>query len=801
MSRHLMLVPSLACPASCAYCFGPHEGGPPMERDTLRAVVRWQGRRDGDDPLEVTFHGGEPLVPGDAFYRDALPLLREGLAPRRVRFSVQSNLWLLTDGLCDLFREYSVSLGTSLDGPESINDAQRGEGHFRRTMAGIERAREQGLSVGCICTFTERSAPRADDIFDFFVGEGLDFTVHAAVPSPRYPQADDWAVSPQSYGRLMVDMVERYLGNVDCVRIDMLDALCRSVSTRNGSVCTFDDCLGGYLAVGPRGWIYPCQRFAGMKAYRLGNVHDLTSTANLSASPVWQGLRARQERADEACEGCPYHSFCRGGCPYNVIAANGGSLANEPRDPYCPAYRRIFGHIVDRAMEEVFSDENLRAVVDRPDPKVGLLRRGRLLSVMGDGPHPHEVAQRARRILAAVALAVTESPVQAAIRFRRLELPDGGDRTEAGFRALHRRLVAPRTRLNNLYLHVTFACPLRCTHCYAQAGPGRDGALPVTDIVRASRDAADLGFRHAVITGGEPLVHPRRDALLDELSDVRQEIKPLLTVLRTSLALPMRDDLLRRVGRSTDEVVVSVDGDRETHDARRGAGSYDLTVCNLRALVEMGYQTDLSLATVLPLCHVDGKEGDAVRALASDLGIRRIRFRPVLPLGRAAEAPPDVVPETLWGHVHPDDVVAYGFTPVASCGIGENLYVEPDGGAYPCYAWRGERWLLGDVRLSGGLSGLIGTPAFRDLSRHTVDTNCRCKRCALRYLCGGACRAWNRLPEREQTDLDAPPLDCNVLHSRARSLLRSALKHLEVSTETWLAAGLPLPEAPPEFIL
>jgi sulfatase maturation enzyme AslB (radical SAM superfamily) len=183
MSRHLMLVPSLACPASCAYCFGPHKGGSPMTRATLDAVVRWQNALGDKDTLEITFHGGEPLVPGIQFYRMALPLLRDGLAPRRVRFAMQSNLWLLTDELCDLFREYGVSLGTSLDGPEPINDAQRGTGYFSRTMASIKRARVHGLDVGCICTFTSQSAPHAQEIFDFFVREGLGFSIHAALPT------------------------------------------------------------------------------------------------------------------------------------------------------------------------------------------------------------------------------------------------------------------------------------------------------------------------------------------------------------------------------------------------------------------------------------------------------------------------------------------------------------------------------------------------------------------------------------------------------------------------------------------
>jgi len=38
-----------------------------------------------------------------------------------------------------LFRKHGVSIGTSWDGTEAINDAQRGKGYFARTMAGNER--------------------------------------------------------------------------------------------------------------------------------------------------------------------------------------------------------------------------------------------------------------------------------------------------------------------------------------------------------------------------------------------------------------------------------------------------------------------------------------------------------------------------------------------------------------------------------------------------------------------------------------------------------------------------------------
>ena len=764
-----------------------------MSQSTVEAIAKWQNNPGEQESLEVTFHGGEPLVPGAKFYRMALPTLREKISSRKVRYAMQSNLWLLTDELCDLFREFNVSLGTSLDGPEDINDAQRGKGYFQRTMVGIELARAHGLDVGCICTFTAQSLPHLNDIFDFFVREGLNFTIHAALPSIRYDMPHPWTLSPEQHGNLLVDMLDRYLANTHRVRISTFDSLCRSICAGQGGICTFGDCLGGYLAVGPNGSIYPCQRFAGIPRYRMANVHDCPSPEVMEATPVWRAFRAREEQIEEACSGCEALKFCRGGCPYNVLAASDGSFNGKLRDPHCEVYRRIFNVITDRAVQEVFSEENITEVVRQPDQDKGLLRRGKLLSIMRGGPHPYETTQHARRIVAAVVLAATGGPEEAARKFQALGLVTDAKGTRRAMQVMDQQLTARSSGLNNLYLHVTFTCPLRCQHCYANAGTPRQGAFSVEDTVRACREAAAMGFRHAVITGGEPLVHPNRDKLLDALAGLRQEVKPLLTVLRTSLARRVDHDLLWRIGHSTDEMVVSVDGDRETHDARRGIGSYDLIVGNLRALAAMGYDTDLSLAAVLPLEQANGAPGESVRHLAKELGIRRTRFRPLLPLGRAIESDLDILPETLWGHIHPREMVAYGFNPVASCGIGQNLYVEPDGAAYPCYAWHSEQWRLGWINQPGGLRALVQSNAFTNLGSHTVNTNRACRRCSLRYLCGGACRAWNRQAAQMQTDLDAPPADCSLLHRRSQSLLLSAMEHLQISKEQWMANELPLP--------
>ncbi len=795
MTRHILLVPSLACPATCAYCFGPHQGGLRMDQRTLRQVAAWISSQASPEPLELTFHGGEPLTAGKKFFQAALPLLSAAWSGRPVRFTLQSNLWGLDDEYLDLFSAYPVSIGTSLDGPEAINDAQRGKGYFQRTMSAIDRARARGIPVGCIATFTAQSAPRWREVAEFFIAEGLSFSTHAALPVLGQAAAQPWVLTSEGYGHLMCALLDFYLENLKRVRISSLDAVIRSVSRGKGGMCTFGDCLGGYLAVGPDGSVYPCQRFAGSEPFRLGGVVDAYAT--LSQSAAWGAFAMRQQQIDRACEGCEFLDVCRGGCPYNVLANRQATVfGDDLRDPYCKAYQALMRRITDLATTEFFSEANLAQVIDAPDERRSLLQKGRVLELMSNRPHPFEIGQNARQAVAVVALAISGTAEDAANRLSTLGLAGDTELTRQALRGLHERLTTRRTLRNNLYLHVTLTCPSGCSHCYAESGRSRNGAFPPDHLELLAGETAHLGFRHLVITGGEPLAHPDAPGMLAELARLRDRFRPLRTVLRTSLyghPDPALDgELLSWVASATDEVVVSLDGDRTTHDARRGAGSYDRVVERLQRLVEIGGSAEISLAAVLPIAQAQGAPGQQVRRLADELGIRRVRMRPILPLGRAARTLPDLEVQAVWAHLRPEERLAYGFLPAASCGIGQNLYVEPDGSAYPCYAWHGAAWKLGNVLDMGGVIQVVTGSAFKGLMDSTVDSNPVCHQCALRYLCGGACRAWSRLPGEAQSDLNAPPSDCAKLRERALAMVLSARDYLELDPDRWVKAGFPI---------
>lgn len=351
MDFHVMLVPTLGCPSNCSYCWSSEEGSPIMSIETIEEVVKWL-KNFRDDGVTFTFHGGEPLLAGAEFYKKALPLLSEGLSHLKPAFALQTNLWKLTPELARILAEYDIPIGSSIDGPRELNDLQRGEGYFDKTMQGYKIARENGLTVRFITTFTSHSVEFKEDIFNFFLDNGLTLKLHPALPSLRGENPGKWALDPEKYGELLIYLLDKYLENMDKIEVMNIDHLCKCVFTGMGSVCTFVDCMGNTFAVGPDGSIYPCYRFVGMPEYVMGNVYDHPGIEDLAKSDAWKLMHEFKEYVDRECKECPYIKYCRGGCPYNAIVPTEGKINGV--DPHCTAYKMIFKEINDRANKELF---------------------------------------------------------------------------------------------------------------------------------------------------------------------------------------------------------------------------------------------------------------------------------------------------------------------------------------------------------------------------------------------------------------------------------------------------------------
>lgn len=680
---NFMFIPSAGCQAACSYCFGPNRG-PVMLITVLEQALDFIEKvAPADTKLHFTFHGGEPLLAGHDWYRRALPLIRERFG-RLARLAMQSNLWALDEAYVELLAQYNVQVSTSLDAFPEMCDAQRGPGYFERTFAGIGLLRKHGLRPHGICTVTPSFASRGREILQFFNTHDIPFALHGALPALHQPP-NGHELPPEMLAELLLETLEAYKSDLSGGSIGTFNAMAKGCYDKQGCQCTFFDCLGTFAAIDPAGYVYACQRFCGLREYALGHVNDKPETVTTSAA--YHKLAKLQQNMRKFCGDCGHKTYC-GGCPYNALAAG------QTADPYCAAYRKVFDKLsYDMALE--MGQLMLGEIMPAQAP---------LLAMAGDKPHPYTVTARKHRRRKALEWGLTKAPEYFTKPVR-----------------------------NKVYLHATFNCPLRCSHCYADTGRRAMPEMPVDVVCSTVKEAQKLLFREVVVTGGEPLAHGAVDEMLEGLAEI--SLKGMGLVLRSSLGFELPAGRLRRAAEVFTEMVVSVDGAEEAHDARRGRGSYAKTLANLERLCEWGFVRKISLCATLTAKQRKNGEAAEVEVICKRLGIAKLNIKPVLPLGRAMAMPPD---EALGCGGHSCARRA-NVTVLASCGLGQNLYIEPDGGVYPCYAWCGDDKRLG--YLAEGLAAIVNGTAFTALSRYSVDDNEKCRSCEVRYLCGGMCKA------------------------------------------------------------
>lgn len=369
MTFHVMIIPTLSCPSNCSYCWGSEKNAPVMDIEIIKEINEWLSEFRDDD-VHFTFHGGEPLLAGEEFYKQALPLLQEDERHKTEGFSLQSNIWLLTEELAELFAKYNINISTSIDGPEEINDYQRGQGYYKKTMEKVELAKKHGININFVCTFTNYSKDFSDEIYDFFKEKNFTLKIHAALPSLRGDNADPWALPQELHGELLINWLDKYLYDLDKFVVMDLDHITKSTMRRRGTLCTFNDCMGTTLAVGSDGSIYPCYRFCGMPEYVMGNVKDKPSMEDLEKSEAWSKLMEFKEYVDTNCKKCKFIRYCRGGCPYNALVSNGTPQAV---DPQCEAYKMIFSDVSKRINKEFLKGALAPSSGDGKDKKFSIM--------------------------------------------------------------------------------------------------------------------------------------------------------------------------------------------------------------------------------------------------------------------------------------------------------------------------------------------------------------------------------------------------------------------------------------------
>ncbi len=146
----------------------------------------------------------------------------------------------------------------------------------------------------------------------------------------------------------------------------------------------------------------------------------------------------------------------------------------------------------------------------------------------------------------------------------------------------------------------TARCNLHCRGCYAASSPSGP-SMPFSELDSLIEEAKRLwGIKVLVFSGGEPFLYS--DGSKGVLDAVEKH-PDLLSVIFTNGSLIDRRVARRLVSLNTATVAISVEGLKESTDARRGPGSFDRTMRAINSLGDAGALTGLSMTATRDNCR------------------------------------------------------------------------------------------------------------------------------------------------------------------------------------------------------
>ena len=338
---HFHLIVTDECNLCCSYCRakafeetgtqGPEEDAVEIDPELpvelsfdLDGLYEFLGK---DPSPTLTFYGGEPLLRAD--------LVEEIMQRAPGRFMIQTNGLLLDRLPPGIVNRFSTIL-LSIDGPEGLTDAHRGNGTYRAVTSAAGKIRSQGYTGELIARMTVNEDT---DIVSsvLWLAENPDFSfssIHWQIDAnfSRDYQArsfGEWVT--KSYNPGIRTLVSRWVDHMEATGkvlrwypfLDPVDDLLHERSTRLR-------CGSGYAnySIMTDGNIAPCPVMTGMSGYYVGHISD--------ADP----LQLPTVEIGGECRTCGILGFCGGRCLYSNITEPWGP---EERRTVCSSVENLHG--------------------------------------------------------------------------------------------------------------------------------------------------------------------------------------------------------------------------------------------------------------------------------------------------------------------------------------------------------------------------------------------------------------------------------------------------------------------------
>ncbi|NLK65541.1 MAG: thioether cross-link-forming SCIFF peptide maturase [Tissierellia bacterium] len=347
-------------------------------------------------------------------------------------------------------------------------------------------------------------------------------------------------------------------------------------------------------------------------------------------------------------------------------------------------------------------------------------------------------------------------------------------------------------------LNMTHDCNLRCEYCFASQGTYNGekaflsfetGKKAFDYLVKNSGNRRNL---EVDFFGGEPLMNFETiKKLVDYGRSLEKEYNKHFRFTVTTNGLLLDEEKMDYINENMDNVVLSIDGRKETNDRMRktinGKGSYDLIIDNYKKFINKRGNKDYFVRGTFTSNNLDFSED--VRHMR-ELGFDKISVEPVVAKMEEKYALKEEHADILkkeyeklaeyyiesnndknkrFEFFHFNIELDGGpciYKRSAGCGAGtEYVAVTPSGELYPCHQFVGnEEFIIGNVE--EGITNRTIADKFKNVS---VNDKPACRDCWAKYFCSGGCHAnaynFNKdlnIPYDVGCELERKRVECSI---------------------------------------
>ena len=324
------------CNLHCRHCY--QSGGQEEElsraeqRDLLEEIAEmltgWEASHGIRFAPSFNITGGEPLLASDLF------TVMEEIAAAGYDQSLLTNSTLVTAETAARLAALGVAgVQVSIEGPEEIHDAIRGEGSFAAALTGVRFLLESGLQVTLNATLSRLNAPYLNSMLALAASLGVQrLGLTRLVPYGHGRDIAAEMLTPAEVRRLYETAFAAARPGLRIVTGDPVAAGLSGTPDRDRSTGPCGGCAAGVsgLTIMADGTIFPCRRLA----VPIGNVRHDSLREVWATSEVLARLR-QQHLYSGKCATCARWNVCRG-CrgiahAHSMLQGAADYLAEDPQ--------------------------------------------------------------------------------------------------------------------------------------------------------------------------------------------------------------------------------------------------------------------------------------------------------------------------------------------------------------------------------------------------------------------------------------------------------------------------------------